>query len=85
MRYGAPIVSGGPAVRAGAEDALVTRPEYDPVVTTLRGGADVLAALMAGARIGEAAAGQDEDVLAPLFSTLLAAAAVADIENGDQQ
>ncbi len=70
---------------AGAEDVLITRPRLDPVATPLQSGALILSALLEGAPISAAAAAEDESALAPLFSALLAGAAIVAIEEGEPQ
>ncbi|MFO1201565.1 MAG: DNA-binding domain-containing protein [Tabrizicola sp.] len=60
---------GGPPPRAGSEDALILRPEFDPRPHRLpEGGAGFVAALLQGATLGEAveAAGAGLDLTALL-------------------
>jgi hypothetical protein len=72
--------SGGPKPVFAPEDVIVTRPALDPVVTLLPEGSEVLEALMAGATIEEAAAGEAESALAPLFAALVHGGAITAIE-----
>ncbi len=79
---------GGPALPgadAAAEDALVTRPGFDPVVTALPpGGGAFVAALMAGDPLGRAADAGEADSpafeLAAALGPLLAGQAIAGLD-----
>jgi hypothetical protein len=74
--------SDGPKPLPRAEDALVTRPEFDPVVMPLSGAGPVLQALMEGASVGEAAEAGPDAALGPLFAALLAGGAITAVEGG---
>ncbi|MEQ9259311.1 MAG: DNA-binding domain-containing protein [Roseovarius sp.] len=74
----------GPKPQAQAQSVLVTRPEFDPVLTALSpASADCLAALLAGAPLGEAhAAAVEQDNsfdLGALLALLLGQNAITDI------
>lgn len=72
---------GGPKPRAVAEDAVVLRPEFDPRPHVLPiGGAEFVAALLSGLRLGEAMdeAGQDLD-LSAVLGVLIAGRAITGV------
>ena len=77
-------MAGGPKPETRAEDALITRPEFDPDVTALpQGGGAFVAALMAGETFGAAfeAAGPDFDLTTTL-GLLLGGGAITKIHEG---
>jgi hypothetical protein len=74
--------SGGPKPLLRAEDALVTRPEFDPVVTPLAGSAPILEALIEGIPVGRAIRAGPDTELEPLFAALLAGGAITAVEGG---
>lgn len=77
--------AGAPQPGRAAEDVLVTRPAFDPVVTPLPpGGADFVAALTRGAPVGAAvAAGGRGFDPAPALGLLLAGGAITGLTFGD--
>jgi hypothetical protein len=72
---------GGPSPRAVAEDAVILRPEFDPRPHCLpRGGADLIAGLLAEQQLGEAVdkAGPDLD-LSAVLGVLIAGKAITGV------
>jgi hypothetical protein len=73
-----------PAVTPGAQDVLLTRPEFDPLPSLLpAGGADFIEALAKGATFGaafEAASATPDFDLSPVLGALLAGNAITRID-----
>jgi hypothetical protein len=81
------MIPGSPAPQAGAQDVLITRPEFDPVAHPLpKGGAAFVAALMEGAPLGTAHdAGLAEDAdfdPAAILGLLIAGGAITGAQPG---
>jgi hypothetical protein len=74
-------MAGGPNPRMGAEEAMITRPQMDPVIVPLpSGGAAVLAALAAGQGLSLAAlAGGTDFDLVGFLQILISGGAIAGI------
>lgn len=79
---------GAPQPPGGAQDVLITRPQYDPILTALPvGGAAFIAALAQGRTFGEAHDQATKDTetfdLATLLGALIAGRAIHAITPGD--
>ncbi|MCV2865461.1 DUF2063 domain-containing protein [Albidovulum sediminicola] len=73
-----------PPTAATPQDTLITRPSYDPEPVLLPPGAgNFVAALLAGARLGEAIEQGPEFDLTATLTILMARGAIAQIQEGD--
>ncbi|WP_417259299.1 DNA-binding domain-containing protein [Celeribacter sp.] len=74
---------GGPAPKGGAQDALITRPEFDPIVTPFPSGtAAVIDALHAGETLGAAIEHAPQSLdLTSFIGALLSGGAITHLED----
>lgn len=80
---------GAPKPSGGAQNVLVTRPEFDPIAAPLApGGGTFIAAIAAGQTFGaafDAASSATDFDLTPTLSALIAGRAITQIRPGDSQ